>query len=440
MNYILNYNYTLRNDSEGVYVLYNKKSLKTYYISCKLYYILKYFYNQAISFSFIRDEGAKHGIDLTDFFAFLEQKDFLDLLIPEPEYKKRINVNYKISDTELPTGTMSSPERVEFFLTRHCNLSCKHCFEGSAPKFSIKDFTDAELERVVEQLEVAGIKTLKITGGEPFSHPNIKKFLTLLANVHYETMILTNALLLDTDHIKMIKKANIQLGISLDGISNLTHDYIRGKGTFLILKGILEELKRNHVTFSITCTVNKRNIFEIEKLIDYVLLELNADSLFVSRLRPVGRAAYNTDLILDDNENKFIQQLCLEKKKYGERLILADDSTMRLTSSINRIACSAGNSLFALDENFDVYPCIFGVGHKEYKIGNLLSQDICDIWKSSKWDIYRGGTTLDVLTDCKDCKLNTYCIMKNYRLRPVFEGQTFYDAVSYCEMKVHNDR
>lgn len=131
----------------------------------------------------------------------------------------------------------------------------------------------------------------------------------------------------------------------MDGISNLTHDYIRGKGTFLILKGILEELKRNHVTFSITCTVNKRNIFEIEKLIDYVLLELNADSLFVSRLRPVGRAAYNTDLILDDNENKFIQQLCLEKKKYGERLILADDSTMRLTSSINRIACSAGNSL-----------------------------------------------------------------------------------------------
>lgn len=25
--------------------------------------------------------------------------------------------------------------------------------------------------------------------------------------------------------------------------------------------------------------------------------------------------------------------------------------------------------------------------------------------------------------------------MKNCRLRPVFEGQTFYDAVSYCEGK-----
>jgi len=59
MKYLLNYNYSLRNDTEGVYMLYNKASLKTYYISCKLYYILKYFYKQAISLSYLKEEGQK---------------------------------------------------------------------------------------------------------------------------------------------------------------------------------------------------------------------------------------------------------------------------------------------------------------------------------------------------------------------------------------------
>ncbi len=98
---------------------------------------------------------------------------------------------------------------------------------------------------------------------------------------------------------------------------------------------------------------------------------------------------------------------------------------MKVKSAGNRIACSAGNSIFALDGNFDIYPCVFGIGHTECKIGNILSNNICDIWKSPKWNAYRGETLLSDLKDCKDCRLNQHCIMKNCRLRPVFEGQTF---------------
>lgn len=435
MNYHLNYNYTLRKGIKGEYTLYNKASLKTYYISCKLYYILKYFFHQSIPMSYVEDEGKKYGIDLSDFFRLLNQKEFADLLIHEEQYTTRIE-KYDLTDKELPLGTMFSPERVEFFITKHCNLSCKHCFEGSAPKFPIKKFTSSEMERIVNQLEIAGIKTLKITGGEPFTHPNIDELLIFLAKVHFETMILTNALLLNEKRIELIKKGNIQLGISLDGISSPTHDFIRGKGSFLALKKVLTELSRNKVTFSITCTANKINISEIENLIDYVLGELNASTLFISRLRPIGRATNNLGLVLNNIENDFVQKICIKKQEtYGERLILADDSTMKTVSSGNRIACSAGNSIFALDENFDIYPCIFGIQHIECKIGNLLSNNLSDIWKSSKWNAYRGGTLLNDLTDCKDCKLNKHCMMKNCRLRPVFEGQSFYNAVSYCEGK-----
>ena len=81
MNYHLNYNYSLRKNINGEYTLYNKASLKTYYISRKLYYILKYFLYQSIPISYVEDEGRKYGIDLSDFFRLLNQKEFTDLLV-----------------------------------------------------------------------------------------------------------------------------------------------------------------------------------------------------------------------------------------------------------------------------------------------------------------------------------------------------------------------
>lgn len=194
---------------------------------------------------------------MSDFFRLLRQKEFANLLVHEEEYTTR-GEKYNLTDKELPSGTMLSPERVEFFITKHCNLSCKHCFEEAAPKFSIKPFTSSEMERFINQLEIAGIKTLKITGGEPFTHPNIDESLMLLSKVHFETMILSNALLLNEKRMELIKKGNIQLGFSLDGVSSSTHDFIRGKGTYSALKKVLSKLSRNKITFSITCTVNKK--------------------------------------------------------------------------------------------------------------------------------------------------------------------------------------
>ena len=90
MNYHLNYNYSLRKNINGEYTLYNKASLKTYYISRKLYYILKYFLHQSIPISYVEDEGRKYGIDLSDFFRLLNQKEFADLLVHEEIYTTRI--------------------------------------------------------------------------------------------------------------------------------------------------------------------------------------------------------------------------------------------------------------------------------------------------------------------------------------------------------------
>lgn len=431
--YTLNSIFVLRENKKGRYILYNKIISKTYFITTKLYYMLKYFQNQSISFLDLNKECETYKVDATDFYELIAKDEFKNVLVPTKDKNKAVEYNIP---NNLSPYTYVSPERVDLFITKHCNLACRHCFEGSAPSFRIRRFTNREINRVVSQLESANIKILKITGGEPFSHPDINTFLKRVSQCHFKTIILTNALLLNSTQIDLIKNNNMQLGISLDGITAETYNYIRGKGTFNMLLPILQEISYKGLIFSITCTINKINLFQTGALIDYVLDDLKAQSLLLGRLRPMGRANYNSNLVLSEEENKYVRNIYFKKKeKYKDRLVLADDSTLKAKSESNIISCSAGNSIIALDENFDVYPCIFGVGHPAYIMGNLLTQDLETIWGAEKWKIFRGGTHLDDLRDCRKCKLSKECIMKNCRLKPVFEGNTFLDAISYCEKK-----
>lgn len=88
--------------------------------------------------------------------------------------------------------------------------------------------------------------------------------------------------------------------------------------------------------------------------------------------------------------------------------------------------------LLPLMRIFNVYPCIYGIDNPEYKMGNLIDQNLDVIWKSSKWNIFRGNLTLEDLTDCRNCKLHAVCVMKNCRLKPVYEGRSFTSSISYC--------
>lgn len=120
---------------------------------------------------------------------------------------------------------------------------------------------------------------------------------------------------------------------------------------------------------------------------------------------------------------------------YGDRIQLSDDSKVMAmdTDACTTISCAAGNSIIALDNNFNVFPCIYGVGFNSYKMGNLLKESLEDIWMSEKWSKFRGDTTLQELEDCRDCKFSGKCSLKNCRLKPVFEGRKFTSSVSYCK-------
>lgn len=85
-------------------------------------------------------------------------------------------------------------------VTEHCNLNCKGCLhfchKGQEPHFYSPDIYHADLKRLSRYIE--NIDVLRLYGGEPLLHPELKLFIEISKHIFPNTNIelLTNGLLL----------------------------------------------------------------------------------------------------------------------------------------------------------------------------------------------------------------------------------------------------
>ena len=443
MNTSLSKKYILRKNIDGTNILYDKSLNKIYQITNKLYTFLSLFKDNSIDINELFSHLESKEISVEDIKIFLARPDMHNLLVNNDCIKVTDDTNKGIkyeTISKISEFTEYTPERVDFLITKKCNLRCKHCFENASPLENIASFDMNTLRNVFRQMDMLNLKTLKITGGEPFYHPQFLTILEEVAQARFETIILTNGMLLTNHTMETIKQYDIKLGISLDGITAATHDYLRGSGSFNILFKKLEQLGTLGVDLTLTFTANRINNKELERLASVAFNELGVRCIFVNRLRPIGRAISNTEMFIPDEEFNTIQDRVRKLgSKYGfEKIVLSDDSLPMHTDNTMEIqdnsplVCAAGNTIMCMDERLDVYPCIYGQGVRDYVIGNLCKEPLLEIWNSKKWIPLRGGTILSQIKGCSKCKEKNTCGIKNCRLKPVFNGLGFYDHVTYC--------
>src|SRR3972149_10352453 len=110
--------------------------------------------------------------------------------------------------------------QIYFYLTEGCNLRCSHCW--IAPKYQPEGRTYPSLDfdlfcSIVEQGKSLGLKGVKLTGGEPFLHPDIHKIIEYLSGEDLRLTIETNGILCTPELAGEIKKCtNPFVSVSID--------------------------------------------------------------------------------------------------------------------------------------------------------------------------------------------------------------------------------
>ena len=119
-----------------------------------------------------------------------------------------------------------------------CNLRCAHCFNESGPgNRQMPSLSREEVKGLLDGAEVAGVRDIVYTGGEPFLHPEMTEIAgdTLRG---FPATILTNGTLLTDRLVERLAAAendsiySLEVRISLDAPTEEGNDRIRGKGSF----------------------------------------------------------------------------------------------------------------------------------------------------------------------------------------------------------------
>jgi len=192
------------------------------------------------------------------------------------------------------------PNDLILSVTYRCNSRCKMCYYWKSLNTGRDEFTLNELKKV--SLSLGNFEYLLLTGGEPFLRDDLVDICTLFSkqNNIKKIHLPTNALL--TDKICKIvpiiadrcKNVDIYVLLTLQGLEK-THDRITGiKGSFqsvLTTSKKLNELRKKHENLFIymNTVVCNENYHEIEKVLDFVKLNLNVDFHSLALMRGTPR-------------------------------------------------------------------------------------------------------------------------------------------------------
>ncbi len=323
-----------------------------------------------------------------------------------------------------------APFQIVWNVTKACNLRCKHCYEDAGDKDY--EVSTKEAKKIIDILADLGVVILAFSGGEPLVRKDIVELIRYASKKGLYVAMATNGTLLTNKKAKELKEAGLGfVQISLDGLKE-THDNFRGGEVFeRTIEGIRNAVRAG-LFVEIATTVTKINYMELPEIVK-LADNLGVNWLMLYNFVPVGRGK---DIVLYDlspNERENMLKFAWKenlKRKIGilstapqyARVAVQMQSTCeivpthfynpnlkgRLKALANFIGgCGAGRFYLALEPNGDIYPCVFFPRKKEVYLGNILRDNLEEIWENNPilWKL----RNKDVIKSCGKCTFRYIC-------------------------------
>jgi len=171
-----------------------------------------------------------------------------------------------------PRKERIEPRTVRVSLTDRCDLACVYCRPSRNDGYLEKRLDDEAWKAMVRALVQAGVRRVRITGGEPLLHPRVTELVAFVASMGVEDLALTtNATLLE-GLARPLRDAGLRrITVSLDSlVPERFWRITRGGRLDRVLAGIeaaraagFEEMKLN------TVVLREENDDELPALVEW---------------------------------------------------------------------------------------------------------------------------------------------------------------------------
>ncbi len=287
-------------------------------------------------------------------------------------------------------------------ITNYCNYHCIGCYSHDSHRNKSQDLSTEEIGRILKSLRSLGVKTLVISGGEPFIREDLVLLLrTAKHDLEYEKIIVgSNGSLINENLIQSLLGNIDSLVIAIDGYNYKNASFIRDDSSFEKSINAIQLAKANNIPVSILPTIHKKNFLylpEYIKLSQELQVPMSFSILTCDRkIKPFD------DYVLDEAD--FVD-LILRSKSSPELNIA--DTPLNLEEISFTDGCGAGRNMLSVDARGNVYPCHM-LHFEEFKLGNIL-RDPLYLIKGVRTAITNLNSYVEEKEGCKECYFRYFC-------------------------------
>jgi radical SAM protein with 4Fe4S-binding SPASM domain len=254
-------------------------------------------------------------------------------------------------------------------VTQQCNFQCEHCSSSAGQESGEKELSPAKALDLIEELATfLQVYRLVISGGEPLLRRDVFAIMRKASEYGLKVSLFTNGTLL-TDPL-------------LDQLDDIALDYLQiglpdmpsaNDSPFLKISDTIKNAQSHTYNVGVSVPVHKKTFQKVVHNIN-ILLDLEIDSLCLSRFVPTGRGAlFAEDLVLSLKQRKKLALLGHNLREQGYTIILDEPLT-------DPYGCQAGITLCGISSAGDVYPCPL----LRKSIGNVTVSPITELWQKSQ--------------------------------------------------------
>ena len=285
-------------------------------------------------------------------------------------------------------------------ILQRCPNRCIYCSSHSNPQathlipFEI-------IKNVIDDAKSLGCKTVCLSGGEPFLHPQILNIISYIAKQQLICYVYTSGIYmkdevyssLPNEYIEAIRGMVDKVIFNVEADSSTLYDKIMGTdvGGFDMMKKSINDCVSSGLVVE-THVVPMQVNFKHLKSIFEMCYQLGVSKVSILRLVLQGRALENLSLVkfTGEDSREVTKQIKALKEAYKGKVRIG----LPYSDSNCRIYCKAASDKINVRYDGNVYPCeVF----KDDLLNAKLGCEPDNVWKDSFYDIYKISPYLNVV-------------------------------------------
>lgn len=353
---------------------------------------------------------------------------------PIAEVRQRVNALIKArlllrTDEKVVLAKLGKPTSYATFMvnvSQRCNLTCPYCYVNKGhfdyvekPIPRMRAETAAQIvARIFENFPGISTYGYHFYGGEPLMNFPVIQQIVDAAEVkatetrtHTDYHITTNGTLLTSEIADFMDRHRFTVYISIDG-NEARHDelrkYVNGKGSFADVERNLEHLRGKAGVHLIRSSVIRKG-FRLQEALEH-LEDQGAQQCKAERVRLRAGEALSLegpdhDEYIRDIEgliDHYISYLRSGRKPMDFRL--SSKILQIYTRTPRNFFCPAGDRMFGISSDGEIYPCALHVGRPQSKLG-----DIHRGIDRSKQQAFRAKFAPENQRECSTCWTRHLC-------------------------------